>query len=174
MLTQDEEATWREALVEAQPQGADVVFLSGLAFKPADAWSTDVPYRGPDKPDGHSVVLMRKSAASLGAKLLVVYVRESQWGQRPNPLSILYGTIVGLWVSPGTTVEAQTIAQGVVVDVETGAVYGVVSGDGHRAGPTAAVYIDGAGDSMLKRTQRDALEELARHAGDLVAKLRER
>ena len=59
---------------------------------------------------------VRQAAARHHADAVLV-IRDiddtSTWG---NPLSILYATVVGCWVVPGTTGEAVSMMQGVVID----------------------------------------------------------
>jgi rhombotail lipoprotein len=59
---------------------------------------------------------VREAAARHHADAVLV-IRDvddtSEWG---NPLSILYATIVGCWVVPGTSGEAVSMMQGLVID----------------------------------------------------------
>lgn len=59
---------------------------------------------------------VREAAARHHADALLV-IRDiddaSTWG---NPLSVLYATIVGCWIVPGSTAEAVSMMQGVVID----------------------------------------------------------
>jgi hypothetical protein len=158
-LRADEEKLWKETLNKDRPAVGQVIPLA--------------PVLVPDGSDG-TLLRLRQAAATLHADLLLVYVRESDWGKQPNALSGLYLTIIGLWASPGTNLRAITVAKGALVDVRNGFVYGVVSADAEDKAISAAVFVDKTRLDLMKRTEAKALAELAGQTAALVDDLARR
>jgi hypothetical protein len=158
-LRPEEEKLWRETLTGERPAVAQVVPLAPLLV-PAG--------------EGDTMLRLRQAAARLGTDLLVVYIRESDWGEQPNAMSGLYLTIVGLWASPGTDLEAITVAKGAIVDVRNGFVYGVVSADDERKTIAAAAFVRKTKLDLIQRTEAKALAGLTAETGKLIDDLTDR
>ena len=120
------------------------------------------------------ILRLRQAAAKVHADLLLVYMRESDWGERPNPASIAYLTILGLWISPGNDLEGCTVAKGILFDVRNGFVYGVVAGDAETRATVPAVYAEGTREKMRKRTRAESLTDLMDETSGLVGDLKAR
>lgn len=116
----------------------------------------------------------RLAAAGVQADLVLVYQTKSDWGKSGNPLSLLYLTIVGLWVSPGTDLESIHVAKGALIDVRNGFVYGVVSADNTDTTVIPEVYSDKARRDLQQRTRTACIENLAQETAALLADLKRR
>ena len=108
------------------------------------------------------------------ADVVLVYMRESDWGDQSNPLSLLYLTIVGFWLVPGNNMQSMTVAQGALVDVRTGFVYGVVSADAEKRTSTPSAYSDATWKRLRTGTEREALDGLATETAGLITDLKNR
>ena len=165
-LSSTEEDLWIDAVKNAHPDIEAVVPVSDL-FLPRSSYDSS----------GRSALTLRDvrlAATGVQADLVLVYQTRSDWGENGNPLSLLYLTIVGLWVSPGTDLESIHVAQGALIDVRNGFVYGVVSADNTGKTVIPEVYSEGALRDLQEKTRNACIKELARETADLLADLKRR
>jgi hypothetical protein len=66
---------------------------------------------------------LRVAAAHHGADALLLVAGNADVDAYSNPLSILYVTIIGYWLFPGTHRDALFLARGAMWDVRTGSLY---------------------------------------------------
>ena len=84
-----------------------------------------------------------------------------------NPLSLLYLTIVGLWVVPGTHRDALFAAHATLLDVATGYLYASAEAEGRGTLVRPLLFIDD--DEAIARARREALIALR---DELVKRIR--
>jgi len=106
---------------------------------------------------------LRLAAARLHCELLLVYMQADTQADYFNNASILYWSIVGLWISPGNTVEHKTVMQAVLVDCRTGSILGTATGSGHNKTDCPSAFADIQEKKLAKETSQEAISEL--HGG---------
>lgn len=82
---------------------------------------------------------LRAAAARARCPLIFAYTCVDNSEEGYNDASLLYWTIVGLWVAPGTVIGYYSAAQGVLIDTRTGQIVAIVDGEcKHEESVTAA------------------------------------
>ena len=115
---------------------------------------------------GDSPEQVRLAAAEHGADAVLVLRAASDIDEYANPLSILYLTILGLWMAPGSHIDALVMLDGSVLDVGNGFLYASAQseGEGSSFGPKALIErkdaIDEAETIALKGFGDALTEEL--------------
>lgn len=108
----------------------------------------------------------RLAAARYGADALLVVNSTAATDRDSNVLSLLYLTIAGFWVSPGTRCDALYMMDGVLVDVRNEYVYATVQSEGtdHVTRPLAildeAVAVDGARAKAVEAFKPELLKRI--------------
>ncbi len=74
---------------------------------------------------------LRQAAAKMGCELLLVTLRGDSSVENFNDAAVLYWTVLGLWLVPGSEMESRTIIQAALIDSRTGMVLGTATGDAH-------------------------------------------
>jgi hypothetical protein len=103
---------------------------------------------------------VRQAAAERGANLLLVLKTKGSVVKSHNPLALLYLTLVGYFIVPGSNAEAGFAVDGEVLDVWSGRAKAKmhVVATGHTWGPKG--FLD-TGDA-ISRAKKQALTELER------------
>ena len=111
---------------------------------------------------------VRVAAARFGADavLVVNIYNDDDW--YVNPLSILYVTIAGMWIVPGTHLDVISLSEGYLVDVRNEYLYLNVMGKGHASTVRPLMYIDE--QTISDRATHKAIEKLGH---ELAYKLRD-
>ncbi len=110
---------------------------------------------------------VRLKAAQHGADAVLIIRGASQVDRYFNPLSLLYLTIVGSWIVPGTNVDALMILQGALWDVGNGYLYATADAEGETktTGPSMLI-----GDkNALTESRKKALEDFG---AEFIGRLR--
>ncbi len=99
---------------------------------------------GPCDPADHRCKLraQRSAAARTRADALLVVHLATATDEYVNPASLLYLTIVGMWVAPGTHRNALTIADGVLLDNRNEYLYAFARGEGENRVVRPVMFTD--------------------------------
>ncbi len=109
-----------------------------------------------------------KAARLGGAEAVLVVQTAAGTNKGGNVLSVLYLTIVGCWVIPGTTMRSSAIAEGVLIGADGATLYGFGEGLGKKSSVTPVAYADNAdGD---ERAVCEALDELGKRLLEMTGK----
>jgi rhombotail lipoprotein len=100
------------------------------------------------------------AAARFQADAVLLMAMATDVDTYANPLSLLYLTLVGMWVVPGTHHEALTMIEGVLVDNRNGYIYAAAhaEGTGTVCGPLTSVESAGA----VRESYLAALQEFGK------------
>jgi len=85
--------------------------------------------------------MVRIAAARAQADAILVYSTEAGYESKPNDWALLYATLVGAFIVPGTDQTSMAVSKAVLLDVPTGYIYFVTEdyGSGSVRGPVAAL-----------------------------------
>jgi len=155
-ISLDERREW-QTLLQDDFFIKDVVFLSTL-------YSPTATIR--------DVRVLRKSAAALNCELLLIYSVSYDYGRQPNPLAFLYLTIVGMFIFPGDTITAGSMAKAAVLDVRTGYVYGVVEDKDQYTMVIPIAWLQGSLPSMFELAAARAIGKMRDALKPLIERLR--
>ena len=100
------------------------------------------------------------AAARVHADALLVVSLATATDEYANPSSILYVTIVGMWIVPGTHRDALTVAEGVLLDNRNEYLYAFARGEGETKIVRPVVYADSA--AAVASSRLTALERFGR------------
>ncbi len=110
----------------------------------------------PDMQDEYkynSLKNIRYAAAGYGADAVLILDSASQKDSFANPLSILYLTIIGLWIAPGSHREALFLAQAAMYDVRNEYLYLTVESESTSKLIRPWMYAEYSEPIRLARTQ---------------------
>jgi len=113
---------------------------------------------------------LRYYAAQSGCNYLLVYGLSFDYTRQTNPLSILYLTIIGAFIVPGEAVTVQAAGSAVLLDVESGFIYGDVQGKAYRSMSMPVGWIS----SYLPRLYEAAAEAVVQDMRDRMTPMLER
>ncbi len=117
------------------------------------------------------LINLRKAAAEMGCELLLVYVEASNSVTNYNDAAVLYWTIIGLWVVPGSEMQYQTVMQAALIDARTGVILGTATG-GHKDDRLYPVAFEGNRRGELARVvPKKALESLMKRSAHMVGRV---
>ena len=111
---------------------------------------------------------LRDAAARQNCELLLVYLQDDTDLENSNNASILYWTIVGLWVVPGTDVEHRTVTQAVLVDTRTGSILGSATGEDRDKRTRPAALSDVNDEKLRQKTAENSLKDLQKGCAKLL------
>lgn len=112
---------------------------------------------------------LRAAAATQKCELLLVYVRADSEVENLNDAAILYWTVLGLFVVPGTELEHKTVMQAILVDTRTGTILGTATGDSHLKKTTSAVMTGIEQGKMEKQAPEESLKDLQEASRKLLS-----
>jgi hypothetical protein len=113
--------------------------------------------------------VVRLAAARAQADGVLIYATESGGETLANPLAVLYLTVAGAWIAPGTRRTSLAVSKAAMVDTQTGYIYLIAEGMGEkRVGWRPTGLIDY--EEMTLAARLVSVEQLAREA---AAKARE-
>ena len=110
--------------------------------------------------DSPSLDDLRVAADAMRCELLMVVGTAQSQVTNYTDAAGLYWTFVGLWLAPGHSVEHKTLMQAMLVDVRTGSVLCVATGEAYAKQLTASAYKEIAQDKVAKQTQKQAADNL--------------
>lgn len=153
--------------VMAEREGAFEAFVDNIRFHGVIRHVTLL--RGARGSDLES---FRAAAAMHGVDAVFVVEHEIKFTASPSFLSLLYFTIVGLWLAPGHNAHVVVSAEGSLWDVRTGYLYGSAQGEGEEYARATFIGLSGgttirdmvalATAKAMASLQRDVIEELPR------------
>lgn len=97
-------------------------------------------YLPPGDPGG--LKTLRIAAARAHADTLLMYAGEAGYEYRPNLLSVLYVTVVGAFIAPGSKASSMAVSKAVLVDVRSGYIYEVMETYGEKTVVTPIACLD--------------------------------
>jgi len=112
--------------------------------------------------------LLRSSAAQMGCELLLVYVVGQSEVSNYNHAAMLYWTVVGLFVVPGSEFQHRTVMQAILVDTRTGVILGTAGGEASAKEVYIPVAKGIVHDRLSARTPPEALSALQKNTADMV------
>ena len=113
---------------------------------------------------------LRIAAARAHADGLLIYSTEAGYEYEPNLLGrLLYITIVGAFVVPGSKESAMAASKAVLVDVRTGYIYRVMETYGEESEVRPVAFLDE--EALEFEARRKALTALAELAAEKVKEL---
>lgn len=120
-----------------------------------------------DYRSGATLKDIRLAAARCGADVVLVVNSASSVDEYFNASSVLYVTIVGLFVVPGTHIDAMVITDAALFDVRNEYLYmtSQAEGEGRQMGPQtikAKDSIDKARSQAMKEMREDVLTRMRR------------
>jgi hypothetical protein len=101
---------------------------------------------------------LRKATARVHADALLLLRLVTDTDDYLNPASVLYLSLVGLWLAPGSHSDALTIAEGVLLDHRNGFLYAFARGEGERRVVRPLAYVDS--ESVVQASRVAALRSL--------------
>jgi rhombotail lipoprotein len=120
---------------------------------------------------GQNLQEIRAAAAKQRCELVLLYAHDDSTVSNYNNAAALYWTFVGLWLVPGSQYEHRTVMQAILVDTRTGIVLGTATGDAHLKRTAPAAYGDIQRDKMQQEAPAQALADLQKGCGQMVADL---
>lgn len=120
---------------------------------------------------GEGVRAARYAAARHGADAVLVVTGASAFDRHSNAASLLYPTIVGLWVAPGSVAEAICLATGSLWDVRSGYLYAAVESQATATQSVPIMHVDV--DAVLSQARTAALTSLAQDLQSRLGNLRQ-
>jgi len=118
------------------------------------------------------IMVLRKSAAALNCDLLLVYSVSYDYSRNPNPLSVLYLTIIGAFIMPGDNITVASMAKAAVLDVRTGYVYGVVEGTAQKQLAIPIAWFPGDIPRIFNLAANEAIAKARQNMAPLFERMR--
>ena len=112
---------------------------------------------------------LRIAAARAQADALLIYSTEAGYEYEPNVLCILYPTIIGAFVAPGSKGASLALSQAVLVDVKTGYIHRVFESYGEKSRVAPVALIDE--EELEFEARKQALHDLAALTASKVKEL---
>ncbi len=122
---------------------------------------------GGGTPSLHS---LRVAAAKLNCELLLVYLQSDRAVDNFNEAAVLYWTVLGLWLVPGSVCEHRTVMQAVLLDCRTGMILGTATGDCHLKKAYPAAFQDVQEGRLSRKAPAEALADLQKGFERLLAR----
>lgn len=113
----------------------------------------------------------RFAAARQGAHAVVIVTGAAALERYSNASALLYPTILGLWVAPGSHANALCLVSASVWDVKDGYLYAAAETEGTVRRRVPYMHLDE--DEVAEGAKRAALEELAGELGRSLGRLKE-
>jgi len=85
---------------------------------------------------------LRAAAARVHADALLIVNLATATDEYVNPGSVLYISIVGMWLVPGSHRDALTVAEGVLIDNRNEYLYAFARGEGEKKSVRPVIYAD--------------------------------
>ncbi len=114
---------------------------------------------------------LRIAAAQHGADTLLLVAGSADVDAYNNPLSLLYLTVIGYWLAPGTHRDALFLARGAMWDVRSGHLYLTIEteAEARTLRPGAFSTGEAAIDQAKQRALNDFRDDLVRRLGRLTS-----
>ncbi len=117
---------------------------------------------------------IRLAAARQHVDVVLIYETLSKSEQTTNPLAITWLTLIGFYIAPSESIEADGIAQAVLLDVRNGYTYGYASTTVEDAAATLSTMINSsnAAEEVVDKAKLAAAIELTKEVGEMARDLR--
>jgi rhombotail lipoprotein len=116
-----------------------------------------------------SVRAARFAAALQNADAVLIVTGVSEVQRHSNAAALLYATVVGLWVAPGSHAEGICLATGSVWDVRSGTLFAAAEAQATWSQTAPVMHVDE--EEVVSGAKRSALATLARDLEIRLAKL---
>lgn len=120
---------------------------------------------------GEGVRAARYAAALHNADAVLIVTGASALERHSNPAALLYATVLGLWIAPGSHAEGICLATASLWDVRSGFLYAAAEREG-TAGETAPI-LDVDEEKVIAGAKQAALGALAQDLELRLARLKE-
>jgi len=121
--------------------------------------------------DGVTLHTLREQAALQHCELLLVYVQADRSTDNLNDASVLYWSIIGLWVVPGDHLEHRTVMQALLLDCRTGMILGTATGDSHQHADVPAAFAGNHRTELENTAHAKALADLQKASDRLLGQV---
>jgi hypothetical protein len=118
---------------------------------------------------GEDLRAVRLAAARQGGDAVLVLTGATDVDRYNHPSAVLYGTIFGLWVVPGTRADGICVAAGSLWDVRSGALYAAAEAEATSGETLPTMNLDD--DSVIASAKVSALNALMQDLRVQVKKL---
>ncbi len=117
---------------------------------------------------------IRLAAARQHVDVVLIYETLSRSERTTNPLAITWLTLIGFYIAPSESIEADGIAQAVLLDVRNGYTYGYASTTVEDAAATLSTMIDAsnAAEKVDDKAKLAAALALTEEVGEMAQRLR--
>lgn len=132
---------------------------------------TDISYRS-DDPSGKVVDDIRKGAARQHLDYVIAYEVTSLSDVKANGLSLADLSVIGMFVLPSRSVDAQAMASAIMLDVRNGYPYATITGFAEKAAISTAVSQRASGNDLMAAAEVAALRDVTGQMKDVMTELR--
>jgi hypothetical protein len=117
---------------------------------------------------------IRLAAARQHVDVVLIYETLSKSERTTNPLAITWLTLIGFYIAPSESIEADGFAQAVLLDVRNGYTYGHASTTVEDAAATLSTMINSfeAAEEVADEAKLAAAIELTKEVGEMAQRLR--
>ena len=112
---------------------------------------------------------LRQAAARYGADMLLLVDGVGAVSRRNNAYALLYPTLLGAWLAPGTVIDALFIIDGVLWDLRTDRSPGRQTAEGQAQRTGAVVMVNDT--EALNEAKDQAIDAFGRRVADRVRSL---
>lgn len=112
---------------------------------------------------------LQQAAARYGTDVLLLVDGVGAVSRRNNAYALLYPTLLGAWLAPGTVIDALFIIDGVLWDLRTDTIPGRQTAEGQAQRTGAVVMVNDA--DALNEAKVRAIEAFGRNVTDRVRSL---
>ena len=107
---------------------------------------------------------LRIAAARAQADGVLIYSTEAGYEYHPNAFALLYVTILGAWISPGSEAGSTAVSKAALLDVKSGYIYSVLETYGEESVVTPYAFVDT--EELEFKARRASVSALADAAAD--------
>jgi hypothetical protein len=116
---------------------------------------------------------LRIASARAQADAVLIYSTEAGYEERPNAWSVLYLTLIGAGLFPGTDVSSMAVSKAVLLDVRTGYIYLLTESYASRSGAMPVAAVQEKLEEMEFEVRTESLIDLAKTVAAKVRTLRD-
>lgn len=113
---------------------------------------------------------IRLAAAKANADAVLVVRKAADVDRYSNPFSLLYLTVIGFYVAPGSNADALVMVEGALVDVRNGVVYASAQAEGEDSIIRPLAYLEN--DDVVRGASNKAMDAFAKEISDHILALR--
>ena len=120
---------------------------------------------------GHDVREIRNAAARYGADAVLIIQGVGAVDRSNNAYAVLYVTLIGAYVAPGTVGESLFLIESNLWDTRVDRLYATQTAEGHAQVAEAAMKLDDR--AMYDLAKKSALADLGRKVSDELIRLKQ-